>query len=193
MENNLFNFTGHGINVTEKMKDVALKQSEKIQEIAGEDLNSINIVCKQRGGLTKVELNVDTKNGLFRKEQEGESFERVYPELAKNIENQLREYNEKRKDLTEQRRRRQKENLQSLETETYIDQEEMEYNYYQDLIEDIRVKEISPKPMYTEDAIFEMEATDHNFYLYRDGETFNPTVIYKKNNGGYGILEMVSE
>ena len=50
-------------------------------------------------------------------------------------------------------------------------------------------KKIDVKPMNSEEAMLQMELSGHDFYMYKDSETNNICVLYKRKNGGYGILE----
>ena len=40
-----------------------------------------------------------------------------------------------------------------------------------------------------EEAILQMELLGHQFYLYRDAETNQPALVYKRKDGDYGIIE----
>ena len=40
-----------------------------------------------------------------------------------------------------------------------------------------------------EEAILQMELLGHEFYMYKDSETNKPTVVYKRKDGNYGIIE----
>ncbi len=53
----------------------------------------------------------------------------------------------------------------------------------------VRHKLFSKKPMTVEEAIMQMELTDHDFYVFLNGNTFEINVIYKRQDGKYGILE----
>ena len=50
-------------------------------------------------------------------------------------------------------------------------------------------KTIDIKPMDEEEAILQMELLNHKFYMYKDSETNKCAVVYKREKGGYGILE----
>lgn len=52
-----------------------------------------------------------------------------------------------------------------------------------------RVKRFNLKPMSVEEAILQMELIGHNFYVFRNQETFEINVTYKRKSGGYGIIE----
>lgn len=63
-----------------------------------------------------------------------------------------------------------------------------------DEIEDIQSnivkhKTYTTKPMLVEEAILQMELTDHDFYVFMNGNTFEINVIYKRKDGKYGIIE----
>ena len=53
----------------------------------------------------------------------------------------------------------------------------------------VKTKSISPKPMDMEEAIMQMELIGHSFFVYRDVETNEISVVYKRHNGGYGLIE----
>ncbi|MGN1275385.1 MAG: sigma 54 modulation/S30EA ribosomal C-terminal domain-containing protein, partial [Floccifex sp.] len=60
-------------------------------------------------------------------------------------------------------------------------------NEEEDII--VKTKTISPKPMDMEEAIMQMELIGHSFFVYRDTETNLISVVYKRNDGNYGLIE----
>ena len=50
-------------------------------------------------------------------------------------------------------------------------------------------KQFALRPMTTEDAILQLEMLGHDFYVYLDSDTNAVCIIYKRNDGGYGLLE----
>jgi putative sigma-54 modulation protein len=40
-----------------------------------------------------------------------------------------------------------------------------------------------------EEAIMQMELSNHDFYIYTDDESDRISVVYRRNNGGYGLIE----
>ena len=53
----------------------------------------------------------------------------------------------------------------------------------------VKTKTISPKPMDLEEAIMQMELIGHSFFVYKDTETNLISVVYKRNDGDYGLIE----
>lgn len=52
-----------------------------------------------------------------------------------------------------------------------------------------RNKKFDMKPMSPEEAVLQMELVEHDFYMFRNIDTDEMSVVYKRKNGGYGIIE----
>lgn len=53
----------------------------------------------------------------------------------------------------------------------------------------VRNKHFSLKPMSAEEAILQMNLLNHEFFVFRNMEEDNAvSVVYKRNNGGYGLI-----
>lgn len=61
------------------------------------------------------------------------------------------------------------------------------FNEAQDEI--VRTKSYYLKPTNLEVAIDQMEALGHNFYLYLDEEDDRISLVYKREEGGYGVIQ----
>ena len=54
----------------------------------------------------------------------------------------------------------------------------------------IRTKSFPMKPMTRDEAILQMNLLDHTFFAFRDEENGGAfAVVYKRHNGGYGLIE----
>ena len=53
----------------------------------------------------------------------------------------------------------------------------------------VRTKNLDLKPITLDEAITEMEAIDHDFYIYLDTDDEKISVVYKREDGGYGLLQ----
>lgn len=52
----------------------------------------------------------------------------------------------------------------------------------------IREKRFAVKPCSTEEAILQMNLLGHSFFLYRSVENDQIQVVYRRSDGGYGVL-----
>ena len=53
----------------------------------------------------------------------------------------------------------------------------------------VRTKRFSMTPMSVEDAILQMELLDHSFFFFFNTDTEEYAVAYRRNDGGYGVIE----
>ncbi|MDZ4721129.1 MAG: ribosome-associated translation inhibitor RaiA [Roseiflexaceae bacterium] len=52
----------------------------------------------------------------------------------------------------------------------------------------VRTKEFQIKPMYSDEAVEQMELLGHTFFVFRDAETSIVNVLYKRGDGNYGLI-----
>ena len=57
----------------------------------------------------------------------------------------------------------------------------------------VRTKRFPVKPMDVEEAILQMNMLGHNFFVYRNVASNEINVVYKRNNGAYGVIEASEE
>ena len=53
----------------------------------------------------------------------------------------------------------------------------------------VKRKEIEMKPMSEEEAILQMNLVGHEFFVFKNVETGNVDVLYRRKDGDYGIIE----
>lgn len=55
----------------------------------------------------------------------------------------------------------------------------------------VRTKEHTATPMSVDDALYEMELVGHDFFLFHDKETEQPSVVYRRHAYDYGLIRLV--
>jgi putative sigma-54 modulation protein len=53
----------------------------------------------------------------------------------------------------------------------------------------VKVKRFAIEPMFEEDAVERLEELEHSFYVFVNAETEHLAVLYKRNDGDYGLIE----
>ncbi len=53
----------------------------------------------------------------------------------------------------------------------------------------VKTKRFAVKPMDAEEAVLQMELLGHNFFVFANGDTDEVNVVYKRNDGDYGLIE----
>jgi Sigma 54 modulation/S30EA ribosomal protein C terminus len=54
----------------------------------------------------------------------------------------------------------------------------------------IREKVHEATPMTVDDALYEMEMVGHDFFLFIDAETAQPSVAYRRHGWSYGVIKL---
>ena len=57
----------------------------------------------------------------------------------------------------------------------------------------VREKTHVASPMTLDQALYEMELVGHDFYLFVDSETKQPSVVYRRHGYQYGLIRLVEE
>ena len=53
----------------------------------------------------------------------------------------------------------------------------------------VKTKSFNVKPMSADEAVLQMELLGHSFFVYQDADTNHVSVVYKRKDGNYGLLE----
>jgi len=53
----------------------------------------------------------------------------------------------------------------------------------------VKVKQFMVKPMFSDEAIAQMELLGHDFYIFQNAETERLNVVYRRKDGHYGLIE----
>ena len=124
----------------------------------------------------KIEVTIPTEYVLLRAEVVDQDLYNAIDLVIDKLEGQIRKYktrlNRKSKD------NKLAFNLASIEP---LEEEE------EDVL--VKTKTITPKPMDMEEAIMQMELIGHSFFVYRDTETDAISIVYRRNDGDYGLIE----
>ena len=173
-----FQFSEKKVKLPGNVHAYAEKKVMKLARYFEEDAEAL-IVFSVEKNRNKVELTVHGANTWFRaSESTSDMFASIDASVA-TIEGQIR------KNKTRLARRlRQDAFVRSVEETSFIPEEaEEELNI-------VRVKEFSFRPMTREEAVLQMNLLEHSFFAFRDADHGGAfAVVYRRNNGGYGLIE----
>ena len=125
----------------------------------------------------KIEVTIPMKGHIIRAEQVSDDMYVSIDMVVEIIERQVTRYKKKLID---------KEQDAAFFQDNFIDDEDV---YDEDEIQIIRSKRFAVKPMYPEDACVQMELLGHSFYVFRNAETDEVNVVYKRKGNTYGLIE----
>ena len=61
------------------------------------------------------------------------------------------------------------------------------------VVRQLRVKEIEFEPLTEEEALVKIDLLGHDFFAYTDRDTNMVNVLYRRDDGGYGLLKQREE
>jgi putative sigma-54 modulation protein len=53
----------------------------------------------------------------------------------------------------------------------------------------VKTKQFAVKPMTPEEAVLQLELIGHDFFVFRDADSDQINVVYRRQAGGYGLIE----
>lgn len=166
------------------------KVSDRLDEIIRHKINKLDryfndnaevkVLCKKERDLYKMEVNITAKGVFYRAEVS--SLENMYINIdlaLPKIEKQIVKNKEKMASKFKS------DAFAKSGFEFVDDTPEL---YKESKI--VKHKSFEVEELSEEDAMFMLEATDHNFYIYLNAETGKVNVIYRRNDGNYGNIEV---
>lgn len=167
---------GSKLEITEAMESYAKEKIGKLEKYFenGQEVKA-TVLVKIHGRSHIVEVTIPLKNLILRAEESSSDFYAAIDTVIDKLERQIR----KNKTKLVSRKR---------ETTDFV------YEYIDDIEEEpetkiVKRKKIEVKPMDEEEAILQMELLGHQFYLFKNIETNQPSLIYKRKDGDYGMIE----
>ena len=171
--------TGRQIEITDDLVDLFDKKLAKLDKYF--DDASARIVLSTSRGRDRLELTVTNEGTLYRSEVTGESFRSDIDEAVDNIDRQIR----KNRTRLQKRLRDNAAGKAAMEKFVAAAQLTAEAEEKEEII---RRKTFSKKPMTADDAILEMNLLGHQFFAFVNVDTGAVNVVYRRNDGGYGLL-----
>ena len=53
----------------------------------------------------------------------------------------------------------------------------------------VKVKQFAVKPMNPEEAVLQLELVGHDFFVFRNDDSGEVNVVYRRRDGNYGLIE----
>ena len=170
---------GKNITVTPAIAEKIEKKLNHLEKYFIIDENVVaNVVVRVYPNKQKIEVTIPTKFAVLRAEVVQDDLYAAIDLAIDKLEDQIRRQKTR---LT----RKSKEKL----AYAFIEEEEIEEEFDDTDNELVRTKSLVPDTMELDEAIMRMEMLNHSFFIYRDDETKEIAVVYKRHDGGYGLIE----
>ena len=172
-----FNIHGKKIDVTESIKSYIEEKIGRLDKyFENPDEITATALIKLRGKDQVVEVTINANRFVLRGEESHKDLYASIDKVSDKIERQIRK----------NKTRLKKKVVKDISRDFVLDFEETEEN--DNVI--VKRKVIQNKPMSEEEAILQMELLGHEFFAYKNEETGEVNILYKRKDGDYGILEI---
>jgi len=169
--------TGKNITISEKIQDAIDKRFEKLGKFFADDIQA-NIVIHPERDKVKMEATIVTKGTIFRAEDVSQDVFDSIDIVADKLSSQMTKYKGKL-----QKRNKSGESVRFEMIPEIPEEEQAEEAKI------VKSKKFQLVPMGVDEAVMQMELLQHNFFVYLDQETDSVSVVYKRNDGNYGVVE----
>ncbi len=170
-----FTFVGKNLEITDNMKNAVVSKLGKLERYFTAD-TEVTVTMSVEKERQKIEVTIPVHGTIIRSEQSSNDMYVSIDLVEEVIERQLRRYKEK---LIAKHQSGASFRKEFMEDDT----EPM------DEMRIVRTKHFEVKPMYPEDACVQMELLGHSFFVFRNAETEEINVVYKRKGNTYGLIE----
>ncbi len=167
--------SGKNIDITEGLRAAVEEKIGKLERYFN-DSTEVHVTLSTEKNRQKIEVTVPMKGTIIRAEETSTDMYVSIDLVEEVIERQLRKYKNK---LI------QKEQNVAQLSKGFVDEDV----YDEEEISIIRSKKFAMKPMDPEEACVQMELLGHTFFVFRNSETDEVNVVYKRKDNTYGLIE----
>ena len=170
-------FVGKKIEITENLKDKICKKIDKLDKFFFEDSQAKVVLTKERERYI-VEVTVHQKGLIFRAEDTNYELMSAVEKIVDILERKMRK-----------NKTRLSKKVREDAYETYTFSPEIDAEESEEPLKIIKSKSFPVKPMNVEEAILQMNLLSHTFFVFKNDVDGRANVVYKRKNGGFGLIE----
>ncbi|MBQ8506434.1 MAG: ribosome-associated translation inhibitor RaiA [Clostridia bacterium] len=169
-----FVYTSKDMAVSDSLKTRVEKKLGKLERYFREEPEATVRFKVQKGARNIVEITVNAAGTILRAEESSNDMYLSIDHAVDKLESQIRRH-----------RTKLEKRIRTAELEPVVEAPVYEEQTY----DIVRRKKFAIKPMSIEDAITQMELLGHDFFLFMNEEDENMNVLYRRNDGSYGLLQ----
>ena len=167
--------SGKNIDITDGLRSAVEEKIGKLERYFV-DSTEVHVTLSTEKNRQKIEVTIPMKGSIIRAEETSTDMYVSIDLVEEVIERQLRKYKNK---LIHK-----EQNVAQL-SKAFVDEDA----YDEEDIAIIRSKKFAMKPMDPEEACVQMELLGHTFFVFRNSDTEEVNVVYKRKDNTYGLIE----
>ncbi|MBP1992654.1 ribosome hibernation-promoting factor, HPF/YfiA family [Paenibacillus eucommiae] len=178
-----FSIRGVQLEVTEALRDYVEKKLTRLERYFDAPLISeVSVTLSVIKGLQTVEVTIPLAGAVLRAEDKNNDMYASIDLVVDKLERQIRKHKTKaNRKIRQEGGKRDLFKVDAIAATVYADEEEE--------FELVRTKRFALKPMDVEEAILQMNLVGHAFFVFANMDSSEVNVVYKREDGKYGLIE----
>lgn len=180
-----YNVRGENIEVTKAIRDYAEKKVAKLERFFTDvpDATAYVNLKVYPDKTAKAEVTIPLSFLVLRAEETTPDLYASIDFVVDKLERQVRKYK------TKINRKSRDKGFDGIKQADLADAVVVEDKHEEPELEIVRSKRINLKPMDSEEAVLQMNMLGHDFFIYTDAETMEISIVYRRKDGRYGLIE----
>jgi putative sigma-54 modulation protein len=170
---------GKNVEVTDAMRSYVLKKVQRVDRYFNNIQDGLVSLSMERGRF-KAEITMQISGAILRAEEQRSDMYAAIDQMAEKLERQVKRHKEKVTDKGKPAREE-------------VFEAELEHGSSEEPPTIVKTKRFDWKPMEPEEAVEQMELLGHSFFVFRNASSEQVNVVYKREDGNYGLIEPETE
>jgi ribosome hibernation promoting factor len=176
-----FQVKGRNLEVSDAMRSYAEKKLGKLERQLTDPRVELELAVENNPSIANnhvAEATIWTRGPVLRAREASSDMHASIDQLVAKLERQVTRY---RKRARSRRRRAARANGPSTESIPVVSEA--------DEPSIVKTKQFTVQPMGPEEAVLQLELIGHDFFVFRDAESNEVNVVYRRHDGNYGLIE----
>jgi putative sigma-54 modulation protein len=170
---------GRNVEVSEQIRTYAQEKLRKLDRLVADPTRvELELALEKNPKIAAnhiAEATVWTKGPVLRARESSADMKASIDQLVDKLERQVKRYREKRRP----RRHTRADGAAELPPLTGSEGEPTI----------VKTKQFTVKPMSPEEAVLQLELVGHEFFVFRNGDSGEVNVLYRRRDGDFGLIE----
>ncbi|MBB5233272.1 putative sigma-54 modulation protein [Deinococcus budaensis] len=186
----IYKLSGRNVDVTDAMRDYVEEKLTRLDRFSDQITDArVTLTVREvrdAGRRNRVEVQLNVPHGIIRAEEHHADMYAAIDRASDVLERQLRKFKTRYMKQRAEVAPSPQPDLAEVEETAGAGLEDDVTEFQPEIV---RQKRFDLRPMSPEDAVVQMEALGHDFYVFKNMDTGGCGVVYRRRDGNYGLIE----
>jgi putative sigma-54 modulation protein len=176
-----FQVKGRNIEVSDSIRSYAEEKLGKLERQLEDPRIELELALERNPSIAEnnvAEATIWTNGTVIRAREASPDMRASIDQLVDKLERQVTRYKRQRRD---RRRKAARSNDSALEATPVVPDEPGPMI--------VKTKQFAVTPMTPEEAVLQLELIGHDFFVFRNADTGEVNVVYRRRDGDFGLIE----